>query len=57
VRIVDVTELGRKGGRAAVAGRWKERKAASGHQARWDAYYKEHPVLSQADGSKEKEGG
>ena len=46
VRIVDVTELGRKGGQATAAGRTvKERKAAASLaiKARWDAYYKEHP--------------
>jgi hypothetical protein len=45
-RIIDVTELGRAGGKATAAGRTaKERKAASAMaiKARWDAYYAAHP--------------
>jgi hypothetical protein len=45
-RIVDVTELGRKGGQATAAARTpKERQAAAqtAIKARWDAYYKLHP--------------
>lgn len=44
--VVDVTELGRKGGAATAANRTaKERKEASALaiKARWDAYYKLHP--------------
>ena len=45
-RIIDVTELGRAGGKATAARRTaKERKAASvvAIRARWDAYYAAHP--------------
>jgi hypothetical protein len=45
-RIVDVTEMGRLGGRATAANRTAtERKAAArmAIKARWDAYYAAHP--------------
>ena len=45
-RIVDVTEMGRLGGRATAASRTaEERKAAARKaiQARWEAYYAVHP--------------
>jgi hypothetical protein len=44
--VVDVTELGRAGGRATAAARTpEERKAAAktAVEARWRAYYKLHP--------------
>ena len=44
--VVDVTELGRKGGFATAAKRTeKERKEAARQaiKARWDAYYAAHP--------------
>jgi hypothetical protein len=44
--IVDVTELGRQGGRATAANRTpEERKAAAqlAVEARWAAYYAAHP--------------
>ncbi len=44
--IVDVTELGRRGGHATAARRTpEERKAAArtAIEARWDAYYAAHP--------------
>lgn len=44
--VVDVTEIGRKGGKATAANRTeKERKAAARHaiKARWDAYYAANP--------------
>ncbi len=43
---IDVTELGRAGGRATAANRTPaERKAASrmAIEARWEKYYKDHP--------------
>ena len=49
--IVDVTELGRLGGRATAANRTPaERKAAAlaAIQARWEAYYAAHPEKLQA---------
>jgi hypothetical protein len=45
-RVIDVTEMGRAGGKATAANRTaKERKAASALaiKARWDAYYAAHP--------------
>jgi len=45
-RVVDVTELGRAGGKATAAARTaKERTAAAKKavKARWDKYYKLHP--------------
>jgi hypothetical protein len=45
-RVVDVTEMGRAGGKATAANRTaKERSAAARNaiKARWDAYYKAHP--------------
>jgi hypothetical protein len=45
-RTIDVTELGRAGGKATAANRTeKQRKAAAraAVKARWDAYYKAHP--------------
>jgi hypothetical protein len=44
--VIDVEELGRKGGLATAANRTPaERKAASALaiRARWDAYFKAHP--------------
>ena len=49
--MVDVTELGRKGGPATAANRTaKERKAASvvAITARWAAYYELHPEKLEA---------
>jgi len=49
--IVDVTELGRLGGRATAANRSpKEREVAArcAVEARWDAYYAAHPEKLQA---------
>jgi hypothetical protein len=44
--VVDVTELGRKGGRARAEALSPEERRASARkaiQARWDRYYAEHP--------------
>jgi len=44
--IVDVTELGRRGGQATAANRTPEERAAAARaaiNARWDAYYAAHP--------------
>lgn len=46
VREIDVTELGRKGGKATAANRTlKQRQAAArlAVRTRWDRYYEEHP--------------
>ena len=51
VRVVDVTELGRKGGRATAAKRTPEQRKAAAQlaiKARWDAYYKAHPERLEA---------
>lgn len=43
---VDVTELGRLGGKATAANRTPEERkkaAAKAIKARWDAYYAAHP--------------
>jgi hypothetical protein len=45
-RVVDVTEMGRAGGKATAANRTpKERSAAAKKaiKARWEKYYAEHP--------------
>jgi hypothetical protein len=45
-RVIDVTELGRAGGRATAANRTPEERRAAARaavQARWAAYYKLHP--------------
>lgn len=45
-RIVDVTEMGRAGGRARAANLSEAELSAAGAKAikaRWDAYYKLHP--------------
>jgi hypothetical protein len=44
--VIDVTERGRAGGRATAAGRTAEERkevARQAAQARWAAYYAEHP--------------
>jgi hypothetical protein len=46
VRVVDVTEMGKLGGKATAANRTpEERKAVAlkAGKARWDKYYREHP--------------
>jgi hypothetical protein len=56
-RIIDVTEMGRKGGQATAANRTdEERKEASAKaiRARWDAYYKLHPEKLKAKLAKKK---
>ena len=55
--VVDVVELGRKGGQATAANRTPaERKAAAALaiKARWDAYYKAHPEKLKAKKEKER---
>lgn len=45
-RIVDVTELGRAGGRARAANLSPEELSQAGRaaiKARWDQYYRDHP--------------
>jgi len=45
-RIIDVTELGRAGGRATAANRTAKQRSAAAReavQARWAAYYSAHP--------------
>jgi hypothetical protein len=45
-RIIDVTELGRAGGKATAANRTAKQRSAAARtaiKARWDAYYKAHP--------------
>jgi hypothetical protein len=45
-RIIDVTELGRAGGKATAANRTAKQRSAAARTAikvRWDAYYKAHP--------------
>jgi len=45
-RIVDVTEMGRKGGHARAAALSPEQRKAAARkaiEARWEAYYKAHP--------------
>lgn len=54
--VVDVTELGRKGGAATAANRTaKERKAASrvAIEARWAAYYAANPDKLEARRARE----
>ena len=54
---IDVTELGRAGGRATAANRTdKERgeAATKAIKARWDAYYKLHPEKLKAKLAKRK---
>lgn len=49
--IVDVTELGRLGGKATAANRTSEERkdaARSAVEARWAAYYAAHPEKLQA---------
>ena len=45
-RIIDVTELGRAGGKATAAGRTAKQRSAAARtaiKARWDKYYEDHP--------------
>jgi len=45
-QVVDVTELGRAGGKATAANRTPAERKAAGKkavEARWKAYYKLHP--------------
>lgn len=44
--VVDVTELGRRGGMATAANRTAQERTEAARkaiQARWERYYKEHP--------------
>ncbi len=46
VRVVDVTEMGRAGGKATAANRTPGQRIAAAQKAiraRWEAYYKVHP--------------
>jgi hypothetical protein len=54
--VIDVEELGRKGGQATAANRTPgERKAAAAKalKARWDAYYKTNPEKLKAKREKQ----
>ena len=54
---IDVTELGRKGGRARAENLSDEQLSAIGRKAikaRWDAYYKLHPEKLKAKLAKGK---
>ena len=45
-RVIDVTEMGRKGGKATAANRTPEERREAAQRAikaRWDKYYKDHP--------------
>jgi hypothetical protein len=45
-RIIDVSEMGRAGGKATAQNRTPAERRAAARKAiaaRWDAYYKEHP--------------
>jgi hypothetical protein len=56
-RIVDVTEMGRAGGRARAANLSASELSAAGRKAikaRWDAYYKAHPEKLKAKLAKGK---
>lgn len=60
-RVIDVTELGRAGGKATAANRTpKERSAAAriAIKARWEAYYAAHPekVKTKRPASSRKKG-
>jgi hypothetical protein len=44
--IIDVTELGRKGGKARAASQTPKQLSMQGHKAvaaRWEQYYRDHP--------------
>lgn len=46
VRMIDVTEMGRAGGKATAANRTADERSDAGKKAvtaRWDAYYQAHP--------------
>jgi hypothetical protein len=57
VRIVDVTELGRAGGKATAANRTTEQRAAYGRMmaaARWAGHKAKRPVSSRRPAAKAK---
>jgi hypothetical protein len=55
-RVIDVTEMGRAGGKAAAANRSPEERQQVGRTAaaaRWKAYYKAHPEKLKAKQERE----